>query len=200
MRLTLDALGHRYHDGAWLFRGLDATVGGGESLAVTGPSGSGKSTLLAILAGLIDSAEGSVTFDRDRPVTWVPQLPHGSPRRSTIDHVLLPLHARGVDEADAARESQRLLDAVGLGEHANAQFSTLSGGEAQRLMLARALATDPALLLVDEPTAQLDRATAATVNDMLRSLTASDTVLIVATHDAATRDACDQVLDIGGRS
>ncbi|WP_306232623.1 ATP-binding cassette domain-containing protein [Agrococcus beijingensis] len=199
MRLTLDGLGHRFNGGPWLFRRLSAEIAGGSSIAVTGPSGSGKSTLLAILAGLFAPAEGTVEHDRSRRVIWVPQLPHGVPRRSVADHVLLPLSARGVAEDEADAEAERLLDAVGLADRAEARFDTISGGEAQRLMVARALATDPSLLLVDEPTAQLDRATAAIVNAMLRSLTAPDTVIVVATHDAATRDACDVVLDIAGR-
>lgn len=93
-----------------------------------------------------------------------------------------------------------MLDRFGLLPTAARPFRELSGGEAQRLMLARGLASNPDLFLIDEPTAQLDRETAAAVNTSIRAIAATDTVVVVATHDLDTRDACTDHLSLAGRS
>lgn len=94
----------------------------------------------------------------------------------------------------------RLLDDFGLARRADATFSALSGGEAQRLLLARGLAAAPALLLVDEPTAQLDSITSATVNEALHAAAGRDSIVVVATHDRETRDACTDHIDLAAHS
>lgn len=194
MRLT--AVGHRFGEGPWLFRDLTTQLDPGHVYALTGPSGSGKSTLLGILASWIAPAEGSVIHDGDHHTTWVAQHPHGAARRAVIDHVELPLLAQGLSVSDARARATELLDRFRLATHADHPFSALSGGEAQRLMLARGIAAQPALLLVDEPTAQLDRRTAATVDAVIGELANEGTVVVVATHDAQTRDACTDRLDL----
>jgi lipoprotein-releasing system ATP-binding protein len=189
-------LAHRFPPAGLLFEGLDLDVRAGEVVALVGPSGSGKSTLLSIIAGWVTPAQGEVVRDGVERTGWVFQNPHGSPRRSALDHVVLPLLARGRSRRDAEAEARVVLGRFGIDGIAERPFTALSGGEAQRLMLARAVATAPDLLLVDEPTAQLDLATSATVNDVLAQIVQDDAVVVVATHDPATRDACTRVVDL----
>lgn len=195
--VTVQGLGHRFGDRPWLFRGLDTAFAAGEVTAITGPSGSGKSTLLAILAGWTAPVEGDVHRSGDGRINWVFQNPHGTARRTALDHVTLPHLARHLPIADATVAAGELLDRFGLSSVATRPFRELSGGEAQRLMLARGLASRPEVLLIDEPTAQLDRATANTVNDAIGAAATEGIVVIVATHDPATRDACTAWLDLG---
>ncbi|MGY4644584.1 ABC transporter ATP-binding protein [Cellulomonas sp. URHB0016] len=189
-------LSHAFPASARLFTGVDLELTQGEIVALVGPSGSGKSTLLSILAGWLPPTEGSVERVGVGHIGWVFQNPHGAPRRSALDHVVLPLLARGMSRRDAVAQAVDILARFDLTAVAPRQFRALSGGEAQRLMLARAVATASGLLLVDEPTAQLDLHTAATVNHVLRSLAQHDTIVVVATHDAHTREACTRVVDL----
>ncbi|WP_147794590.1 ABC transporter ATP-binding protein [Cellulomonas sp. Y8] len=196
MQVELSGLGHRYGEGAALFTGLDLVLVPGRTYAVTGSSGSGKSTLLAILAGMLQPWAGDVRSEGVRQVRWVFQNPSGVPRRSVLDHVVLGLLLRGWRRKDAIPEADRLLDEFGLGDRAHLPFAALSGGEAQRLMLARAVACAPHLLLVDEPTAQLDQVTAQGVNACLGRIANRGAIVVVATHDRGTRDACTDVVDL----
>lgn len=198
MSVSLIGVGHAFTRSDFLFAGVTRSFDRGAVCAVVGPSGSGKSTLLGIIAGMIVPTLGSVERAEDTAVGWVFQNPHGAPRRSVIDHVTLPLIAHGRTRLDADTAAFRLLDEFGLAARARAQFSELSGGEAQRLLLARGIAAAPDVLLVDEPTAQLDRSTAAQVNGAIGALACRGTAVVVATHDAATRDACTEVLDLAG--
>jgi ABC-type lipoprotein export system ATPase subunit len=195
--VMLEGVGHEWSSGVRLFHDVDRTLVEGTVTALVGPSGSGKSTLLAILAGMVRPTDGAVRRPpRCRPL-WVFQNPHGVARRRALDHVALPFIARGADRRDADLRAHGVLERFGLGGRAHARFAELSGGEAQRLMLARGMASAPDLMLVDEPTAQLDRATSAEVNRAIGTLAESGTVVVVATHDDDTRAACDEVLDLG---
>ncbi|MBT2502749.1 ATP-binding cassette domain-containing protein [Curtobacterium sp. ISL-83] len=197
--MTLAGVGHTWADGTEVFSGLDQTFTEGTVTALVGPSGSGKSTLLAIIAGMLSPTVGTVERPvRCRPL-WVFQNPHGVPGRRALDHVALPMVARGLDRRTADLRSLEVLERFGLVHRALARFGELSGGEAQRLMLARGIASAPGLMLVDEPTAQLDRSTAAEVDDGIAALAAGGTIVVVATHDERTRDACTAVLDLGER-
>ncbi|MGL4256183.1 MAG: ATP-binding cassette domain-containing protein [Microbacterium sp.] len=200
MPVTFEGLGHSYGLGVWLFRELTLTLHPGRSYAVTGASGSGKSTLLSIAAGWIPPSEGLVRRDGIRTTHWVLQTPFGVARRSVIDHVAYPLLARGEHPADAERRASALLHDFELGAVAERPFRLLSGGEAQRTMLARATAAAPDLLIVDEPTAQLDRTTARVVNRVLAHVVSEGTTVIVATHDDETRDACDEHIDLAAHA
>lgn len=197
MSVTLDGVGHAWPDGPVLFHDLRWTFPDDTVTALVGPSGSGKSTLLAILAGMLRPTQGTVSRVPTRRALWVFQNPHGVPRRRVLDHVALAYLARGADRRAADARATEVLERFGLGHRVRASFAELSGGEAQRLMLARGIASAPGLMLVDEPTAQLDRSTASEVNRAIGALAASGTVVVVATHDDDTRASCEAVLDLG---
>lgn len=194
--VTGHRLGHAFPGTGMLFTGLDVDLRGGEVVALVGPSGSGKSTLLSILAGWVSPMEGVVDRSAVTHTGWVLQNPLGVARRTALDHVVLPLLGKGSSRAEAEPLAREILQRFHLAAVAERQFRALSGGEAQRLMLARAVATGSGLLLVDEPTAQLDPATAATVNAVLTGLADQDTIVVIATHDPHTRDACSRVIDL----
>lgn len=196
MILELEGVGHGFPGGSLLFRGLTLALRPGEVYALTGPSGSGKSTLLSIVAGWVQPSHGTVRRVGVERIAWVSQNPHGVAPRTALDHVVLPHLVRGTRRREAEPVALAQLTAFGLRAVATTQFRNLSGGEAQRLMLARAIARQPDVLLIDEPTAQLDRSTAELVNRSMHALRTESTVVIVATHDAATRDACTALIDL----
>lgn len=196
MKVVLDGLGHRFPGQPFLFRGLSATLLPDRVYALVGPSGSGKSTLLSLLAGWLHPSEGTVDRHGVARVGWVFQNPHGVARRTALDHVVLPLLTQGHPRREAEDRARTLLAGFGLEEVADREFAALSGGEAQRLVLARGIAARPELFLVDEPTAQLDARTAAQVSSTLGGLAREGTVVVVATHDAQTRAACTDTLDL----
>lgn len=196
MRVDLDHVGHRYADGPLLFHDLTASLVPGHVYALTGPSGAGKSTLLGIIAGWTTPAEGQVTRQGIDSMRWIFQNPHGVTQRTAIDHVSLPLLAKGLPRREAEEQARTLMDRFNLARVADRRFAELSGGEAQRLMLARAFAAQPSLMLVDEPTAQLDMHTAATVSESLSRIARNDTIVVVSTHDPNTRDACTDIIDL----
>ncbi|WP_030148090.1 ATP-binding cassette domain-containing protein [Mycetocola saprophilus] len=196
MRVILEDVGHAFPGGALLFSGLTRELLPHHVYALSGPSGSGKSTLLSILAGWEEPTHGRVLREDVRRTRWVFQNPHGVAKRDALDHVVLPLIARGYSRREAEEIAREYLQRFGLGDVADRPFGALSGGEAQRLMLARGMAAGPELFLVDEPTAQLDRVTADTVNATLGVLSQAGGIVVVATHDAATRDACTDLIDL----
>ena len=194
--VTGSGLGQRF-DVEWLFRDLSFVVRPGQVTAVCGPSGSGKSTLLAIIAGWLKPVEGVVACAGVDRIGWVFQNPYGVAVRTALDHVVFPLVAQGMDARAAEAAAGELLDLFHLGHTAQRPFGTLSGGEAQRLMLARAVASHPDVLLVDEPTAQLDRVSAGHVNETIGSIASQGSIVIIASHDPDTVRHCDQVIDLG---
>lgn len=196
--IRADGLAHRFAGTATLFQGLSFTLAPGDVVGVCGPSGCGKSTLLSILAGWERPSEGSLAMTGIERTGWVFQNPYGVPRRSALDHVTYPLLAKGLTRRQAEKQARDTLALFGLTEVALRPFRALSGGEAQRLMLARAVTTAPTLLLVDEPTAQLDTRTASTVNATLGNVAAGGSIVVIATHDPDTRAACARVIDMPG--
>lgn len=196
MHVTLEAVGHRYPGGPWLFQGVNARFDAGYSYAITAPSGAGKSTLLALVAGWRAAAEGTIVREGIRKINWVFQNPYGMPRRSALDHVASPFLAAGLRRGQAQCEALELCARFGIAYLADRPFRSLSGGEAQRLMLARAVAARPELLLVDEPTAQLDTASSRRVSAAIGALCESGRIVLVATHDADTIASCDRRLDL----
>lgn len=196
MQLNLEDVGHRFSEGAWLFRDLTFRFCVGKSYALTGPSGSGKSTLLALIAGWAAPTRGRVVSAGIDRTSWVFQNAHGMARRTALDHVVFPLVAAGDTHAHAEARALTMLGRFRLSDLAQRPFRSLSGGEAQRLMFARAVAADPQLLLVDEPTAQLDSVTSRLVNDVIQELSADGRIVIVASHDPDTVASCDERLEL----
>lgn len=196
MQVSLSNFGHHFRPGQWLFRGLSVEFEPGEVYGLVGPSGSGKSTLLSLIAGWVPAAEGSVSMPQGTTISWVFQNPCGVAHRTGLDHVVLPLLAQGLTRGEAEVEAFEILDRFALGKVAGQRFSSLSGGEAQRLMLARAVASKPDLFLIDEPTAQLDLNTRREVNAVIGQLVSDETVVIVATHDEDTRNMCTRIVDL----
>lgn len=191
-----DNLGHQFPGTSLLFHGLSFELRPGDVLGLCGPSGCGKSTLLSILAGWERPTQGELTMSGIDRTGWVFQNPYGVPRRTALDHVTFPLLTRGLNRREAEHRARDTLELFGLENVADRPFRALSGGEAQRLMLARAVTSAPSLLLVDEPTAQLDTQTAHTVNATLGSIAASGSIVVIATHDPDTRAACARVIDM----
>lgn len=199
MRLTTQGLTHGFPGQPRLFSDVNIDLTAGHVASVTGPSGSGKTTLLGLLAGWTAPVAGTIERTAINAVSWVFQNPHGVPGRSAIDHVALPLLARGADRREAERHAFELMSDFGVAAVRDRPFRALSGGEAQRLMLARAVAADPDLILVDEPTAQLDAVSAASVISALTALAGRGAIVIIATHDARVRDACTDHIDLAPR-
>lgn len=190
-------LGRDFRDGnAGLVRVLsdvDCEIVSGARIALVGPSGSGKSTLLHILGGLDKPTTGTVewpglgSFEELRPrhIGFVFQTPSLFPALTAVQNVELPLILSGKVPADNAT-AMSLLDSFGLGDVADKLPEELSGGQAQRVAMARALAIGPKLILADEPTGQLDSATAQLFFDViLKRLEGTGVALVLATHDEA---------------
>lgn len=198
MRVGLAGVGHRFPGCPPLFEDLTADLAPGHVYALTGPSGSGKSTLLGIIAGWIPPTSGSIAREGISGIQWVFQSPHGVAGRTALDHVSLPLLARGLSRADADTAAHTLLQDMGIAHLASGAFRHLSGGEGQRLMIARALATNPDLLLLDEPTAALDHRTAQEVVDVVAALAQRDCIVVIATHDPRVQERCTDRLSLAG--
>jgi putative ABC transport system ATP-binding protein len=178
---------------------IDLDVATGEFLAVMGPSGSGKTTLLNCLTGLddIDSgvvlvdgldihamADGDRTEHRARHMGFIFQSFNLIPVLSAAENVELPLLLIGVKAAEARRRAQAMLDRVGLGHRYNHKPNELSGGEQQRVAVARALVNEPAILWADEPTGNLDSEMATAVLDLLHEVNDAGQTVVIVTHDA----------------
>lgn len=196
MRIDAVELGHWFDAAQPLFLNLGFTIAQGSIVAIAGPSGSGKSTLLGILAGWTKPATGNVLTEGISSRQWVFQNPHGVAGRSALDHVALPYLARGYSRRQAETFALEVLDTVHLKGVATRPFKELSGGEAQRLMMARAIGAEPDLLLMDEPTAQLDLFSAEAVIDVLQGLADEGRIVVIATHDPRVRDRCDETISL----
>jgi putative ABC transport system ATP-binding protein len=181
-------------------RGLDLSVGAGELVAVTGPSGSGKTTLLNCLSGIDEVDAGRILLEghdlaamtdaqrtdhRARRMGFVFQAYNLIPVLSAVENVELPVLLAGGTPREGRARALEVLDRVGLGARAQHRPSELSGGEQQRVAVARALAGRPAIVWADEPTGNLDSATAATILDLLGEVVAEGVTLVLVTHDAA---------------
>jgi putative ABC transport system ATP-binding protein len=189
-----------------ILKGISLKIGRGETAALIGPSGSGKSTLLMVMAGLERPDTGSVKVDgtglgplgedalarfRGARIGIVFQAFHLIPTMTALENVAIPLELAGVTEAFARASAE--LAAVGLDDRLGHYPAQLSGGEQQRVALARALAPDPAILVADEPTGNLDDATGASIIELMFALKRErGATLIVVTHDPALASKCER--------
>jgi putative ABC transport system ATP-binding protein len=191
-------------------RGVDLTVGRGEFVAVMGPSGCGKTTLLNLVGGIDLPSRGAVWVDgvdlsrlsddaladlrRDR-LGYVFQFYNLIPTLTARENVETPMAFRGKSKRERRERAEALLKRVGLGDRADHKPSELSGGEQQRVAIARALANDPALVLLDEPTGDLDTQTGEEILKLLGTLNRDEKVtLLVATHDPKVATASSRVV------
>jgi lipoprotein-releasing system ATP-binding protein len=211
---------NKYYDGAGkrlhVLRDLDLSVEKGEMVAIMGASGVGKSTLLHVLGGLdaIDGGQVQVgehaiaTMDdrarvafRNRHIGFVFQFHHLLPEFSAIENAMMPLRIARQSASEARPRAAALLTRVGLGDRLDHRPGMLSGGEQQRVAVSRALVMQPSLLLADEPTGDLDEATADALHGLLRSMhTEFGLTAIIATHNPRLAAQCDRTLRLeGGR-
>ncbi|MEM8501023.1 MAG: ABC transporter ATP-binding protein [Pseudomonadota bacterium] len=181
-------------------RPTSLTAVGGELLTIVGPSGSGKSTLLSILGGLDEASSGHAWYDgiemsqldavqrarlRNRSFGFVFQTPHVLGYKTVKENVALPLnYVTSNDMSNGAARVNSLLNYVGLADKADRYPNTLSGGELQRVVFARALLMEPSVIFADEPTGALDAGNSILILDLLRDQTRNGKLVIMATHDA----------------
>ena len=182
-----------------VLRGITFSAQPGESIAITGPSGSGKSTLLHLLGGLEASDHGTITFAEDngnRPqFGFVFQFHYLLPDLSAVENVALPLLIARYKNRQALQLARDLLKEVGLDTRADHPVTHLSGGEQQRVAVARALVTKPKLLLADEPTGNLDDAIGEELGEALVNYARNHSaVTLIATHSATLAQMCDRSL------
>ncbi|MGI4878500.1 MAG: ABC transporter ATP-binding protein [Janthinobacterium lividum] len=195
-----------------VLRGVDLNVGAGEIVALLGPSGSGKSTMLQAVGLLEGGFEGGITIAgvrveklnarerttvRREKLGFVYQFHHLLPDFNALENVVLPQLIRGRPTAEARTRAALLLGDLGLGARLDHRPAQLSGGEQQRVAVARALANEPVLVLADEPTGNLDEATAAKVlAEFLRLVRARGSAALVATHNIALARQMDRVVTL----
>ena len=191
-----------------ILKDVSIEIGGGEAIGLIGPSGSGKSTLLMVMAGLERADSGSVQVAgqeltalseddlarfRGRNIGIVFQSFHLIPTMTALENVAVPLELAGAP--DAFEKAAHELSLVGLGERLHHYPTQLSGGEQQRVALARALAPDPAILIADEPTGNLDEKTGVQIVDLMFAGHARrKTTLVLVTHDPSLAKRCDRVV------
>ena len=185
-----------------VLRGVTFAANAGESIAITGASGSGKSTLLHLLGGLEMPDHGSITLDDQRKeIGFVFQFHYLLPDLSAIENVALPLMIARWKRRRALEQAQELLRETGLSDRADHPISHLSGGEQQRVAVARALIMEPKLLLADEPTGNLDEKISDEIGRTLVNYARKNSAItIIATHSARLGSMCDRLLVLeGGR-
>ncbi len=193
---------------------LDLYVHAGERVAIVGSSGSGKTTLLNLLGGLDRPSSGSVVIAgeplsglneaalgrfRNRYIGFVYQFHHLLAEFTAVENAALPLIIRGQPKKVAEQRAMQLLERVGMKARADHKPGELSGGERQRVAIARALVTDPRLVLMDEPTGNLDQATASTILALMDELAKeSACAFVIVTHDVSLAAHQDRVLKLDG--
>jgi lipoprotein-releasing system ATP-binding protein len=192
--------------------GVDLAVERGEMVAIIGASGAGKSTLLHLLGALDKPTTGEVLITgralsgldddavsalRNRTVGFVFQFHHLLREFTALENVMMPLRIAGIDDADARRRALALLERMGLAGRAHHRPAQLSGGEQQRTAVARALAADPAVLLADEPSGNLDHGNSERLHDLFAELTRElEIAMVVVTHNRSLASRADRVLQL----
>ena len=206
-------LGKSFHDGdrrVHVFANIDLTITRGETVAIIGASGAGKSTLLQLIGGLDKPTHGTVSIlekniatlsEREKCVLrnqhlgFIYQFHHLLPEFSAYENVCIPLMIADVDKKIMDEKVEKILAQVGLKNRMTHRIGELSGGERQRIAIARALVHNPACVLADEPTGNLDHQTADTVFDLMLELNrVHHTSFVIVTHNDALAKRCDRVL------
>ena len=213
--LRITGLNQTFHQGGRelkVLRDLDMTVDRGEAVALVGPSGSGKSTLLHA-AGLLEQPDGGEieiagqrcstmgdaqrTVIRRKQLGFVYQFHHLLPEFTALENVMMPMRLARAPKSEGLSRAEKLLGEMGLADRIGHVPAQLSGGEQQRVAIARALANQPVLLLADEPTGNLDQATAELVfEELLSAVRDRGLSMLVATHDVMIADRLDRVVRI----
>ncbi|GAB3665670.1 ABC transporter ATP-binding protein [Echinicola sediminis] len=213
--LSVENVSKIYRSGSRSLTVLDRvnlTVSEGESIAIVGPSGSGKTTLLGLCAGLDSASSGSVKLNghsleelsederaavRSKEIGFIFQNFQLLPTLTALENVMVPLELK--KRKDAKEKAMELLTKVGLGERATHYPAQLSGGEQQRVSIARAFANEPKILFADEPTGNLDTETGEMIEELIFDLnTASGTTLILVTHDSDLAAKTNRIIHIKG--
>ena len=213
--LEINDLEKTYHSGhhaLTVLQGINFSLQAGDTCAIVGPSGSGKTTLLGLCAGLDRASSGSVTLNgikldnlsederaqvRNQYVGFIFQNFQLIPTLTALENVMVPLELRG--ERNVQRQSMELLERVGLAERHDHYPTQLSGGEQQRVSLARAFSNKPAILFADEPTGNLDEETGQRVEKLLFDLNReAGTTLVLVTHDLELAEKTDRIIRIKG--
>jgi lipoprotein-releasing system ATP-binding protein len=192
--------------------GVDLQIGRGEMVAIIGSSGAGKSTLLHLLGALDRPTSGRVIIDghfldgmtedaiselRNRTVGFVFQFHHLLREFTALENVMMPLRIGGIDEGEARRRAMALLERVGLGGRVHHRPGALSGGEQQRTAVARALAADPAVLLADEPSGNLDHHNSERLHELFTELARElELGMVIVTHNRSLAARADRVLQL----
>ena len=192
--------------------GVDLEIARGEMVAIIGSSGAGKSTLLHLLGALDRPTSGRVTIDgrvlegmsddalsalRNRTVGFVFQFHHLLREFTALENVMMPLRIAGTDEVEARRRAMGLLERVGLGGRVHHRPGALSGGEQQRTAVARALAADPAVLLADEPSGNLDHHNSERLHELFTELARElELGMVIVTHNRSLAARADRVLQL----
>jgi putative ABC transport system ATP-binding protein len=210
--LALDAVEKTYHvagEPVHALRGVDLAIGRNEYAAIIGPSGSGKSTLMNVLGCLERPSAGSYRIDgveaaaldddaladlRNRRIGFVFQDFHLLPRANALDNVMLPLLYRGGSRRTHREAALAALAGVGLADRAGHLPAQLSGGQRQRVAIARALVGNPSIVLADEPTGNLDAATAREIMDLFDGLHVRGHAIVLVTHDASIARRCHRTI------
>lgn len=212
--LEATGLGKRYRDARReiaVLNALELSVAPGEWLAILGASGAGKSTLLNLLGGLDAPSEGKVSVAgqplsgmsenersqwRNQSLGFVFQMHHLLPEFSALESVAMPARIGGLGKREAEQRAQSLLEQLGLADRLSHRPAALSGGERQRVAIARALVNEPACVLMDEPTGNLDPDTAEQVLVAMDALRGGNTAFVVVTHDPAIAARMDRQLTL----
>lgn len=213
--INCEGLTKSYHDGNTsvnVLKNLDFSIQNGDRIAIVGPSGSGKSTLLHLLGGLDQATAGNVFIGgenwtnlsekkrcrlRNKQLGFIYQFHHLLPEFSALENVAMPLLLASMPVLEAKEQAHVILKQVGLAARVGHKPSQLSGGERQRVAIARALVHQPRCVFADEPTGNLDQATATKIFDLMLDLNAQrQTALVIVTHDQQLAGRMDRVMTL----